>query len=280
MQLQQIMNLATAAQDDRAPLPRAMLVFAHADDETLALGGRLRRFRTALLVHATDSAPRNAQDSKAHGFESVAEYRKARSEELDRALGLAGLSQLSRTCLDVPDQEACLQLVQLTGSIDRPLQEWQPEVLFTHPYEGGHPDHDACAFAVHHAVAMQKKRDDRVPIVVEAAFYHAGPEGIVTGSFLPNPQSTAQVEYLLSSEERKSKQALLACFTSQQETLRYFSAECERFRIAPEYDFGRPAHTPPVFYESFPWGMSSQRFCDLAREAERQLQEEALPACS
>jgi hypothetical protein len=52
-----------------------------------------------------------------------------------------------------------------------------------------------------------------------------------------------------------------------------------RFRKAPEYDFANPAPTPPVFYDGFPCGMSSQGFGEFAREAERALQQEALAGC-
>lgn len=277
--IQDTFENATAPQNASTSMPKALLVFAHPDDEVIALGARLGRFQAAHLVHVTDGAPRNQQDSRAHGFASLEEYRDARAGELRTALNMAGLSDAASECLDIPDQEASLQLLPLTLRILRLCIEHQPEVLFTHPYEGGHPDHDACAFAVAHAAALLRVQGEKTPVIIEGAFYHAGPNGIETGCFLPYPSETQEAAYRLSAEERLRKQALLACFTTQQETLSCFKIEEERFRVAPEYNFRRPPHAGPVFYDGFPWGMTSQRFCELAAEAENALQEEAMSMC-
>lgn len=272
LRLEELFARATAPEGDSAlVMPRALVVFAHPDDEVIALGGRLGRFGGAHLVHVTDGAPLDEADSRAHGFRSLAEYRRAREGELRRALAVAGVADVSRECLGIPDQEASLRLLTLTRSVDRLIERWRPEVVFTHPYEGGHPDHDACAFAVRQAVGLRTGQDG--PLVIEAAFYHAGPEGIATGCFLPDWSRTQTVTYRLSPGERARKQAMMDCFTSQAETLRQFSTECEMFRVAPEYDFCRPPQAERVFYDSFPWGMTSGRFCELAAETENALQD-------
>jgi N-acetylglucosamine malate deacetylase 2 len=112
--------------------------------------------------------------------------------------------------------------------------------------------------------------EDR-PAIIECAFYHAGPNGIETGVFLPPPLPAVEVAYPLSAEEQRRKQALIACFATQQKTLEYFPTTHESFRIAPAYDFTQPPHRPPVFYDGFPWGMRSLEFCELASKAERAL---------
>jgi hypothetical protein len=116
------------------------------------------------------------------------------------------------------------------------------------------------------------------PLIVESAFYHAGPQGIETACFLPHAESKSEICCVLSSEEKERKQALLACFASQQETLRYFTAEHECFRVAPHYDFHRPPHSGQLFYEQYPWGMTPERFCELACQADA-LEEESTAAC-
>ena len=50
-------------------------------------------------------------------------------------------------------------------------------VVLTHAYEGGHPDHDAVAFAVHRAARRTSAA------VVEMPFYHAGPDGVARQVF-------------------------------------------------------------------------------------------------
>ena len=287
LQSEELFTAATAKGGDPVILPRTMLVFAHPDDEVIALGGRLGRFGSARFIHVTDGAPRNEGDSAANGFTSWQAYRNARAKEFFRALNAAGLNGVSYQCLGIPDQQASLCLPQLVQQLHEFLQRHRPEVVFTHPYEGGHPDHDACAFAVHRSVALIRQQAQTaplavpmpVPLILEAAFYHAGPDGIATGRFLATAQPTLEAVHPLSPEERKRKQALFACFPTQSETLRYFTTDFERFRVAPEYDFEKPPHAAPLFYDGFPWGMNSRRFCELATAADVQTKQELAASC-
>jgi LmbE family N-acetylglucosaminyl deacetylase len=251
--------------------PRAMLVFAHPDDETVALGARLGRFAAAHFVYVTDGAPRNEQDSRWHGFASWRDYRAARFRELETLLASAGISSATHECLDLPDQEASLHLDALSMRLADLIARHAPEVIFTHPYEGGHPDHDACAFAVHHAVGLRPWPGGQPPLIIEGAFYNAGAGG--PGAFLPHPANVPVVEYRLTAQEQQRKLDRIHCFETQRETLGGFPLEWERFRIAPPYDFCLPPHSPPLLYDRHPWGMTSQRFIQLAREAEELLYE-------
>jgi LmbE family N-acetylglucosaminyl deacetylase len=266
---------ATAPEDANLTMPRAMLVFAHVDDETIALGARMGRFQEAHFVHVTDSAPRNEEDSRAHGFAALADYRQAREHELMEMFAVAGLSRVSHNCLNVPDQEASLQLAEITREVAQHIAHHEPEVIFTHPFEGGHPDHDACALAVHHAVTTHDAQKNTAPVIIEAPFYHAGPQGFEAGTFPRSDRSTAEVVYELSPAERQRKHALIACFVTQQETLKGFHDATERYRIAPKYNFTRLPHPGKVLYDHYPWGMTSERFCALAQEADAELRHQA-----
>lgn len=277
----EIFERATVPESDPDPMPPALLFYAHPDDETIALGGRFLRFRGAHLVHVTDGAPQNEGTPRAHGLDTVAEYRRARAEELLHVLEKAGLSEMSRESLGVPDQEASLQLTWLTRRLLLLIRIHQPQVIFTHPYEGGHPDHDACAFAVHHAVALLRFRHEPAPLIVESPFYHAGSfgQGMETGTFLPASRETSEIVYTLTPEEQQRKQALFDCFVTQGEVLRAFSVAEERYRIAPAYEFRRPPNSGEVLYDNYSWGVKSQAFCELAWEAEDALEEEMKAAC-
>ncbi len=266
------------------PRPRLLVVLAHPDDEVLALGARLERLTEAHLVTVTDGAPADAIDARHHGFATLEAYRSARRRELARALIHAGVSPeitspLAGTApIPVPDQTAALHLRELTHAVAAAIRSFAPEAVLTHPYEGGHPDHDACAFAVHGAVLLLKKSQSpledqaSMPLILEAPFYHAGDGGTMqTGSFLRSAASPATIVCKLSQAEEANKRARLACFTSQAETLAQFGAERELFRVAPRYDFTQPPHPGQLFYERFSWGMTGARFRALATDAVEQL---------
>lgn len=256
-------------------MPKALLVFAHPDDETIALGARMGRFGGAHFIHVTDGAPRNQQDSRAHGFATLDEYREARQREFSKALELAGIANVSREHLEIPDQEASLHLARLAVEICGRMERFDAEIVFTHPYEGGHPDHDACAFAVHQAIALRRAHGHQTPAIVECTFYHRGTRGMATGTFLQRLERTEEVVYSLSPAERERKQAMIDCYATQKQVLAQFRLDTERFRIAPSYDFRQPPHAGAVLYDEYPWGMTSERFCWLAQDAQEALQREA-----
>ena len=278
---QEILTRATAREGDVAPMPRALLVFAHPGDETVALGARLRRFRQAHLILATDGAPRDQADSRTHGFPSWIQYRDARARELDHMLTIAGVSNMAHESLGIPDQQASFQLPQLTRQIAEHIRSFRPEIVFTHPYEGGHPDHDACAFAVRYACALAASPSGIQMLIAEAACYHAGPDGIKAEVFLAPPEppphappNGPQIIRKLSPGEQKRKRQRMDCFFTQRAALARFPCAVERFRLAPRYDFTRPPHPGPTYYDHFPWGITSGRFCRLAAEATRELRKE------
>ncbi len=127
--------------------------------------------------------------------------------------------------------------------------------MFTHAYEGGHPDHDAVAFAIH---------GTGLP-VIEMAGYHAAPKGGMTvGRFLPGGEEALVV---LHPGEIARREAMLACFATQRPTLApFFGMHHERFRAAPVHDFTqRPAAR--LYYEGFGGGMTGARWCALAANA-------------
>ena len=261
-------------------MPKLLVIFAHPDDEVLALGARMERLEHSILLTCTDGAPQDGSDAQAHGFASLESYRLARRAELIAALQLANLpetiakpllmDQTANTGRLLADQSLAFHLVELTRAVAHAITRYRPEAVLTHPYEGGHPDHDACAFAVQQAVD-RLQRNTR-PVIVEAPFYHARGSGLRTGQFLQSSvdQPLGRQPTLcctLSSDEQQSKRERLACFPTQQATLAQFSIDHELFRVAPRYDFSRPPHAGQLYYERFPWGVAGQHFRELALSA-------------
>ena len=247
------------------------IIVAHPDDEVIGAGAQLSKLRRLAIIHTTDGAPRNLLDAHRAGFACSADYAAARRAELARALALCRReTEVTSSSWDVPDQESAFHLVQLTGHVTDLLRSLQPAIVLTHPYEGGHPDHDSTAFAVHTALARLAAEGHPAPELVEMTFYHNAAGSMAVGAFLPNTVGE-EVTVALESGEQAFKRELLACFQTQQMTLRSFQVDRERFRRAPAYDFTEPPHAGTLFYELFDWGMRGDRWRDLAGAALLQL---------
>ena len=226
-----------------------LVVAAHPDDETIGLGGHLSVLRDTYIIHVTDGAP-GSTPAREH-------YAATRRRELRAAMNLVGISQSRCLELGAVDQESSFQLSQLSIALGEYITEVRPKLIFTHPYEGGHPDHDACAFIVQAAVILIGP-DIHRPLRAEFASYHNGTPDressrIETGKFLPGPPVTAVT---LSPEAQELKRRMFACFTTQQGVLRDFAIGEESFRAAPLYDFSMPPHAGNLFYEDKSWGVS------------------------
>ena len=254
------------AAGDPQPAPATVIIVAHPDDEVVGGGARLPRLRQAVFIHVTDGAPRDLRDATAAGFATRLDYARARRRELTAALALAGIEPEQTRELGCTDQEAALQLVDLSRRVATMLRELQPEVVITLPYEGGHPDHDATAFVVHAACRLLESQHMPPPALIEMTSYHNSATGIEVCDFLPGSGCEATT-LVLSEAERDFKQRLFDCFPTQQRTLSLFPIAIERFRPASRYRFTQPPHEGSLFYEHFPWGMTGERFRCLAGQA-------------
>jgi len=246
---------------------RVIVVAAHPDDETIGAGGALPLASEVIFVHLTDGASRDLQEAQAKGFASWVEYAAARRQEFQNALQAGGIVPVACVDLGYPDQEASLHMPEIVHGLMRLLTRSRFDLILVHPYEGGHPDHDAAAFAAQSAVKLLTERSS--PRRVEFTSYHSRHGRLEAGMFLPN--GSREMVYRLGPEERARKVRMLACYQSQQEVLRQSPVEEERFRTAPDYDFARPPHEGRLYYELFPWGMTGAHWLALAEAAEKQL---------
>lgn len=255
------------------PCPQALLLFAHADDEVIAVGARMERFRDSLFLCVTDGVVPGSEAAAANGGEQA--YRGLRRAEREAAFRHAGLHprralppSLEELDGSITDQQAPFHLLRLARGLAAAIEQFRPEALITHPYEGGHPDHDSCAFAAYAATRLV--RGGAPPIVVEAPFYHYRRGAWVWGEFLDAP-SAPVLHRPLRAEEQATKRARLACFPTQAAVLAHVSTEVERYRLAPAYDFSLPPHGEARDYRHVGCALTSSEFCGLATEALRGL---------
>ncbi|HVW93524.1 MAG TPA: PIG-L family deacetylase [Devosia sp.] len=259
-------GFAGLLEDARAQGAGMMLVVAHPDDETIALGGHLPRLRQMPIACLTDGAPADLRDAHAHGFSSAADYADARRRELEAALGVAGYPRQHLILFGVPDQQAAAQLAPLARRLAALMTERRPRFVLTHAYEGGHPDHDAAAFVVAAAAELLRRSSLPAPTIVEMPFYHAGAGGTVYQRFIPVPDAVELV-LRLSPDDAVIKGEMLACHASQSGTLAPFARDTERFRLAPAYDFRTLPNGGLLQYEAWQLGLTGADWLRLAADA-------------
>ena len=248
------------------------LVAAHPDDEVLGAGAQFATMRQLSLVHMTDGAP-SRDAARSHGYADRTAYTAARRKEVEAVLRLAGTPARAQS-LDYRDQHLAFDMAAAAHRLAEFLTACRPEIVLTHPYEGGHPDHDSTAFAV--AVAM-RLADLRAPLW-EMTSYNAGPGVAVRGDFIPRPD-TVPVHIELTQAARERKRAMLACHVSQASEIAHFPLVGESFRPAPCYDFLAPPHSGRLMYEHRRRAWTGTHWRRLARAALVQLAK-PVPAAS
>lgn len=211
---------------------RILVAVAHADDETLGCFSVLTNSGNEVIVlHGTDSAPRNIKYALRAGFLTRESYKAARRTEVLEALALAGVPEDRYIQMDVADQEA----PRRWREIRRAVEAIGADRIYTHAYEGGHGDHDAMAFALR-----------GLPDVWEFPLYHAA-----TGQYTPHEFiEGAPAEMVdLTTEQQAQKREMLACFRSQKRIIDGFPIRAELFRPMRAYDFSKPPHDGELYYE-------------------------------
>jgi LmbE family N-acetylglucosaminyl deacetylase len=144
------------------------------------------------------------------------------------------------------------------------------EAVITHPYEGGHPDHDACAFAVQWAVSLLERTGQPAPRRLEFASYHARNNQAVAGVFWADDAHPERI-FALGAEDLTRKRSALDEFVTQRPVMRPFPLEVERLRSAPRYNFTAPPPPRTVLYDQFNWPINSTLWREKARLAALEL---------
>ncbi len=229
-------------------LPTTLVVVAHPDDEAIGAGGLLAGLPDAVVAHVTDGAPRDDQYARSKGFQTREEYARARRREVANALSHVGITPERCRGLGYVDGEASLQLLELVFDVAGLMDEVRPDLVITHPYEGGHSDHDATAFAVHLASGILRRDRVPAPVLFELTSYHNFSGERRVFSFLPFMGSEERMIKLTDSEMHLKKR-MYDEFASQKQVLERFPIGIERFRPAPRYLFTKAPHAGLLDYE-------------------------------
>jgi LmbE family N-acetylglucosaminyl deacetylase len=225
-----------------------LLVAAHPDDDVIGAGALLARTPAAHVAYLTNGAPRNGVEASAHGFHDPLAYGATRRREAEAALARASIGADRTFVLGIAGEEATFVLAPIVAALAELISMLGPRLVLTHPYEGGHPDHDAAAFAARAALDLAKTRRNRT-VLGEFASYHAGAHGSIRRLMFLGHRRCPETLVALGEAAAQSKSEMLACHATQAEVLASFPRDHERFRRAPSYDFTRPPHTGQLLYE-------------------------------
>jgi N-acetylglucosamine malate deacetylase 2 len=244
---------------------RCSVIVAHPADEIIGAGGLISKLNDVTVIHLTNGAPSDPQIVYEAGFEVCADYVQARRRECISALAIANVPADRIIELDVGDHQAPHFLTDLTRRITTFFQQSVPDIVLTHPYEGGHPDHDAAAFATNAAVLLLKRHGFKPPMIFEMAL-HPGRDGERRVlDFLPS-SGRETTTLMLDEEAQQLKRRMYECFATQ-EALKENSLGPERFRRPPPYDFTLPPQRGKLNYENFDEEFTRQEWQLLARKA-------------
>ncbi len=245
---------------------RCSVIVAHPADEVVGAGCLISKLVDVTILHITDGAPSDMHDAEAAGFSQREDYARARREECLAALALADVPRDRVVDFAITDHDAAHYLADLTKKITTFLQQSAADIVITHPYEGGHPDHDAAAFATHGALRLMKENGFRPPVLFEMALHPSSDFKAKLPEFLPGSERETTT-LLLDKRAEELKQKMFACFTTQKESLELSPMGPERFRQPLKYDFTAPPPNGKLYYENFDWAPRSDEWQSLAAQA-------------
>jgi|SRR5690348_688712 len=237
-------------------LGRTLLIVAHPDDESISCGGLLQHIEQPSVVFATDGAPEDEYFWRKYGSREA--YARLREDEARAALQTVRVTSVEflahQVAAPLIDQLLYKSLPAAFAALSRIVEQFRPQCLLTLAYEGGHPDHDSVSF-----LSAQLGKAYSIP-VWEMPLYHRGPSG--EGIYQKFAVEHGEViEYEVKGRELQAKNAMLACYKSQFDTLPSFRPELERFRPQAQYDYSRRPHQGRLNYELWHWRMTPEEVC-------------------
>jgi LmbE family N-acetylglucosaminyl deacetylase len=256
--------------DDLQRLLRKTLVLvAHPDDELIICGALMQQMERAIVVFATDGAPRAEAFWRQYGSRQA--YAEVRREEARQALAMAGATAVFLADYvegGIADQELFRCLPASIAVVEKIVAQTCPDCILAPNYEGGHPDHDAACF-----IASAVGRHRGLP-VWESPLYHRRADGSSVVQTFPRVCGR-EIKQIHQGPSLETKRKMVEIYRSQSAILKGFRPELETFRPVPDYDFTRPPLAWKLNYEHWGWSMTGADVAAAFAECLREKREEA-----
>ncbi|HEV2963502.1 MAG TPA: PIG-L family deacetylase [Candidatus Angelobacter sp.] len=238
--------------DFRSLQGTAVALVAHPDDEVIAFGALFQQMKKAIVVFATDGAPRDPHFWERYG--SRKGYAKIRRQEACVALNIIGAHPIfmwERVKGGIADQELFKRLPVAVRAFEQILVENTPDCVLTLAYEGGHPDHDAACF-----IASDVGKRLKLP-VWESPLYHRRTDGSIATQTFPATTGN-EIELKVEDPALEKKLQMFHTYKSQSLALGSFHPEIEKLRPVMAYDFTIPPMPWKLNYELWQWKMTGE----------------------
>lgn len=200
---------------DYSPNSPVLVFAAHADDDILGVGIRMRRHvqsgEHVGVIFTTNGGEHN------RSRRLILRTAQLRYREACSALAHIGIPQDNVFCLGFPDGRLYRYMVDMALDIKSIIEKNRPEQIYVHAIEGGHRDHDVTGFVVQ-SVCRQLGYSE----VYEWAEYNPFcPLGGSKLDFPPEPEGVLYepMRIRTTPEEHALKRIMLLTHSSQVEGL-------------------------------------------------------------
>jgi LmbE family N-acetylglucosaminyl deacetylase len=217
------------------PVNRILVVGPHPDDCEFSTGRLImkRKGQNTFVICMTDG--RKGQEGTPGKVIPEDEYAKLRIKESTKALGELHVDLNNIFFFNLPDQ-GVVSNPYVIDKIAMILRKVKPEFILIPPWEGAHPDHDAC-----HLFSIVAAKNLGFPIekMIEYGSYNNYQGSFRVQEFIPTDREEFKLKPSPNEQERWNN--IMKVFRSQLNQQKYYipKSTFEVFRQVPLYDYSK-----------------------------------------
>ncbi len=226
-----------------------MFVFGHFDDDSAISGTMNMYLRSGWQVHEV-WVTTAGMDSFWYGT------RESRTAEMESVAKITGVPVENRHLLGFPDRQAVKHLPEIADQVTELIGKYQPSVVITCAYEGGHWDHDSTSLAAYVASRRLNFSFQRFEF---PTYNRTGPK-LMPLRFNHFIESYGPPQYIqLDDQAWAIRKKVRDGYPSQWFLMmpegilfayRHLMGRGEPMRQAPNYDYTKPPHPGTLFIQA------------------------------